>query len=142
MADNVGYSPGVGASIASDDISSVHYQRIKLGIGADGKYSELQPVTVAAATQGTADVTITSSSNILFGVWACSTSGAAAEVFIRDSTSSSTGAIVWGAVFDGSTGQRNGAAWFGPQGLKLNSGIRVDRTAGNTRLALYYISPA
>lgn len=141
MADNVAITAGVGTSIATDDISGVQYQRVKLGLGGDGIFRELQPVTVTAATQGTGDVTIASSSAILFGVWACSTSGAAAEVFIRDSTTS-TGKVVWGAVFDGSTGERNQSLWFGPQGLRLTNGIRVDRTAGNSRLSLYYISPA
>lgn len=36
MADNLGYTPGSGANIAADDISSVFYQRVKLSIGADG----------------------------------------------------------------------------------------------------------
>jgi len=36
MADNVGYTPGAGASIAADDISGVLYQRMKVTLGADG----------------------------------------------------------------------------------------------------------
>src|SRR6185369_6227742 len=36
MADNVPISAGSGTSIASDDISSVQYQRVKLIHGADG----------------------------------------------------------------------------------------------------------
>jgi hypothetical protein len=36
MADNISVTPGTGASIAADDISSVLYQRVKLGLGADG----------------------------------------------------------------------------------------------------------
>jgi hypothetical protein len=36
MADNVSVTAGVGTVIASDDISSVQYQRIKLIQGADG----------------------------------------------------------------------------------------------------------
>lgn len=34
MADNVGYTPGSGATIAADDIGGVLHQRVKLG--ADG----------------------------------------------------------------------------------------------------------
>ena len=34
--DNVGYTPGTGATIAADDISSVLFQRIKIVHGADG----------------------------------------------------------------------------------------------------------
>jgi hypothetical protein len=36
MADNVAVTAGSGTSIASDDISSVQYQRIKLVSGGDG----------------------------------------------------------------------------------------------------------
>lgn len=36
MADNVPVTPGVGASIATDDVGGTHYQRIKLTLGADG----------------------------------------------------------------------------------------------------------
>jgi hypothetical protein len=36
MADNVGYTPGAGATIAADDIGGVLYQRIKPVTGADG----------------------------------------------------------------------------------------------------------
>jgi len=36
MADNVGYTPGTGATVAADDIGTVLFQRIKLVHGADG----------------------------------------------------------------------------------------------------------
>lgn len=36
MADNLGYTPGSGATVASDDIGGVHYQRVKIALGADG----------------------------------------------------------------------------------------------------------
>lgn len=36
MADNVGYTPGSGATIAADDVSGVLYQVIKLDVGGDG----------------------------------------------------------------------------------------------------------
>lgn len=36
MADNVGYTPGTGATIAADEIGGVLHQRIKLGVGGDG----------------------------------------------------------------------------------------------------------
>lgn len=36
MTDNLTVTPGVGADVAADDISSVKYQRIKLIHGADG----------------------------------------------------------------------------------------------------------
>lgn len=36
MADNVGYTPGSGATVAADEIGGVLYQRVKIGVGADG----------------------------------------------------------------------------------------------------------
>lgn len=142
MADNVAITAGSGTTIATDDIGGSHYQKIKMVVGTTDKAHMLRPVTVTAATAGTGDVTIASSSGILFGAWFSSTSGAAAEIFLRDSTSSSTGKIVWGAVFDGSTGPRNQQVWFGPQGLNVTSGLRVDRTAGTSIGAVYFVSPA
>jgi len=36
MADNVGYTPGSGAIIATDDVGGVQHQRIKISLGSDG----------------------------------------------------------------------------------------------------------
>jgi hypothetical protein len=41
MADNVGYTPGVGASVAADEINSVLYQRIKPTFGGDGQATDV-----------------------------------------------------------------------------------------------------
>jgi hypothetical protein len=54
MADNVGYTPGTGATVAADEIGGVLHQRIKLGIGDDGvavDVSESNPMPVTL-TQG------------------------------------------------------------------------------------------
>jgi len=51
MADNVGYTPGSGATVAADDIGGVLYQRIKPVVGADGTavdVSESNPMPMAA----------------------------------------------------------------------------------------------
>ena len=53
MADNVGYTPGSGATVAADDIGGVLYQRIKPTFGADGSavdVSSANPMPVADAT--------------------------------------------------------------------------------------------
>jgi hypothetical protein len=54
MADNVGYTPGSGATIAADDISSVLFQRFKLTLGADGvnggDVASGNPMPVSAAS--------------------------------------------------------------------------------------------
>lgn len=43
MADNSLRTPGVGESIASDDIAGVKHQRVKIGVGADGAAVDVQP---------------------------------------------------------------------------------------------------
>lgn len=51
MADNIGYTPGSGATIAADEIAGVLHQRIKIGIGGDGTatdVSEANPMPVMA----------------------------------------------------------------------------------------------
>lgn len=62
MADNVGYTPGSGATVAADDVGGVLHQRVKLTLGADGvsngDVSASNPIPTTAAdgadaTQGT-----------------------------------------------------------------------------------------
>lgn len=36
MADNIGITPGTGATSAADDIGGILFQRVKLAVGADG----------------------------------------------------------------------------------------------------------
>ena len=43
MADNTTYTEGSGITIATDDISSVHHQRVKVEFGADGVASDVSP---------------------------------------------------------------------------------------------------
>jgi hypothetical protein len=40
MADNVGYTPGSGATVAADEIGGVLHQRVKLSIGEDGSATD------------------------------------------------------------------------------------------------------
>jgi hypothetical protein len=50
MADNVGYTPGTGATVAADDIGGVLHQRVKIGVGVDGSavdVSSSNPMPVA-----------------------------------------------------------------------------------------------
>jgi hypothetical protein len=49
MADNVGYTPGTGATVAADDIDGVMHQRVKIGVGSDGvatDVSDANPIPV------------------------------------------------------------------------------------------------
>jgi hypothetical protein len=52
MADNVGYTPGAGATVAADDIGGVLHQRVKISVGEDGSATDVSatspmPVSVA-----------------------------------------------------------------------------------------------
>jgi hypothetical protein len=58
MADNVGYTPGTGATVAADDIGSVLYQRVKISEGADGSATDVSaanpmPSSVPGAVSAT-----------------------------------------------------------------------------------------
>jgi len=53
MADNVGYTPGSGATVAADEIGGVLHQRVKIGVGTDGTATDVSdanplPVDVGA----------------------------------------------------------------------------------------------
>jgi hypothetical protein len=52
MPDNVGYTPGSGATVSADEILGILYQRIKLTLGADGvndgDVSSSNPMPIAA----------------------------------------------------------------------------------------------
>lgn len=41
MADNITVTPGAGATVATDDVGGVQYQRIKVDLGGDGAASPL-----------------------------------------------------------------------------------------------------
>lgn len=45
MADNVGYTPGSGEIIATDDIGGVQYQRVKAVWGTDGVANDINATT-------------------------------------------------------------------------------------------------
>jgi hypothetical protein len=54
MADNVGYTPGVGATIAADDIGGILYQKVKIIHGADGvahETADSNPLPVTATQE-------------------------------------------------------------------------------------------
>lgn len=49
MADNVAITAGSGTTIASDDIGGVQFQRVKIGVGADGSAADLAFGAAASA---------------------------------------------------------------------------------------------
>jgi hypothetical protein len=59
MTDNVAISAGTGTSVATDDIGGVHYQRVKLALGADGTANDASAGAGAVGT-GTQRTTLAS----------------------------------------------------------------------------------
>ena len=64
MADNVGYTPGVGATVAADDIGGVLHQRVKIGVGADGVATDVStanpmPITAPSGVSIAGSVAVT-----------------------------------------------------------------------------------
>lgn len=55
MPDDVAITPGVGATIATDDVGGRHFQRVKPAFGADGSASDVSsanPLPITDATNG------------------------------------------------------------------------------------------
>jgi len=142
---NVGYTPGAGKTIATDTVSTVDYQRVKMVIGSTGKVSDMRPATPGASLASTVAATIASSSGILLGISFWSTASGSCGVQIRDSTSSSTGTVLWGVFLWSTTASgilpRFANEWFGPQGIKLASGLRIVRSGAKSSVTLHYVSP-
>lgn len=68
MADNVGYTPGTGATVAADEIGGVLYQRVKIGVGDDGvatDVSSTNPMPVVINSAVPVDVEVTNSTPIV-----------------------------------------------------------------------------
>lgn len=71
MADNVGYTPGSGATIAADEIGGVLFQRVKIGVGADGTATDVSsanpmPTFDMDASVGTSFGPIVAANTVLF----------------------------------------------------------------------------
>lgn len=111
MADNVDITPGSGATVATDDVSGVQYQRIKVAFGADGAAADVNtgngfPVDVevvtiptaiysgqnTVASAGTAEA-IGSSQAILSGVTVKALAGNAGVVYVGNSGVDSTNGL-------------------------------------------------
>lgn len=65
MADNVGYTPGTGASVAADEIGGVLYQRVKPVFGVDGVATDVSatdPLPVSTGLNPLTDAQLRASS--------------------------------------------------------------------------------
>jgi len=92
------------------------------------------PAVIADAPTDTVDILAWSGPTRLLGWSFSEEAGAAAKVILRDGNG--TGARVI-AVIALAAGESN-REWFGPDGIQVNTGIYVDRTAGTSLGALYH----
>ncbi len=68
MPDNVSYTPGVGATVAADEVGGALYQRIKPTVGEDGTavdVSNANPMPIDAGNQSTLNMLLVRIGNML-----------------------------------------------------------------------------
>lgn len=108
MADNVGYTPGTGSTIAADDVGGVLYQRVKITSGADGVASD--DLQTSRAAPGDSDVgllvraigednaytqsLLLSLVELLRSVWQMGSAPGAASLTVRNATAADFNATV------------------------------------------------
>ena len=63
MADNIDISPGVGATVATDEAGGRHYQRVKLADGAEGSAAR-----ASVRADGTQEVSLTDLAAALYAI--------------------------------------------------------------------------
>ena len=125
MPDNVGYTPGSGATIAADDISGVLYQRVKVGVGADGTAVDVSsanpmPIGNIDPSATTAFGPITTANTALFSA----IDTANAQSIQLQVSGNFAGGVYLQASDDGTT-------YFTIQGTALNSDVQtVDTLSG------------
>jgi len=135
MADDVTL-PGTGAVVATDDVGGAQFQRVKLTLGADGvNGGDLQAALVAAIAAGSSDVAATGAAGTLFGWTMAETAGAAATAVVRDGASNAGGAIGYVNL----ASNESVRDWFGPQGIKITTGVWLERVTGSLAATFWYV---
>lgn len=132
MADNVGYTPGAGATVAADEIGGILFQRVKPVVGADGTAVDVSeanpmPITPVDFSVQTTFGPITAANTVLFS--AIDTAGKRAIVLQL------TGNWDSGIAFEFS---QDNSTWVGALGTGTNSDVVTIDTANNPDI---YIIP-
>lgn len=137
MADDVGYTPGVGASVGADEIAGVLYQRLKLIIGADGvndgDVSAANPLPVSAASLPLPSGAAT---ELTLATLAALAAGAATEAtlaLIRAKTDNLDVALSTRLKAADTLAAVTNLAQLGGQAVTMGSGVR---TAGTQRVTV------
>jgi hypothetical protein len=92
------------------------------------------PAVVADAPTDTADILAWNGTTRLLGYSFSEEAGAAAKLILRDGNGTS-GRVL--AVISLAAGEST-RDWFGPDGIQVNTGLYVDRTAGTSLGAIYH----
>jgi hypothetical protein len=92
------------------------------------------PAVIADAPADTADILAWNGSTRLLGYSFSEEAGAAAKIILRDGNGTS-GRVL--AIISLAAGE-SARDWFGPDGIQVNTGIYVDRTAGTSLGAIYH----
>lgn len=98
MADNIAVTPGTGATIAADDISSVLYQRVKISQGADGTavdVSSAAPLQVSLANNGANATPVTIAAAVASTATLANVAGSASSVTLIASNASRLGVVIF-----------------------------------------------
>lgn len=138
MADDVAITPGVGASVATDEIGGRNFQRIKVTAGPDGKYvDDFTEVAINCASSGNNVIVAGSGALIIrvYGFWFAVAS--AVTVKWRSNSTDFHPSISLVNTGSGWDLPRDGRPWFtcvAGEDLVLNLGTAV-QTSGR----LYYV---
>ena len=124
MADNVAVTPGSGATVAFDDISGIMYQRVKIGVGADGSATDVSTAAPLPVTTGTASTL--AANNV-----ACTT-GATAILAANQARKGFVIKAIDGAVYIGGSGVTTSTGFLLSTGESLSSSVFTGAVYGIT----------
>jgi hypothetical protein len=99
MADNIGYTPGTGATIAADDIGGVLYQRVKMVHGADGAAvdaSAANPLPVSDAALAALNTLLTTIASSIANHNAAFSDGSPGQIMLAKRRDADTTAVADG----------------------------------------------
>lgn len=141
MADNVNFTPGTGATGATDDIGGVHYPRVKLGLGSDGTAVD---AVAGAGVNGTGVQRVTVATDDAMSAAITADSGFSSSVAITrpaDTTAYTANDCVGGAQTFSSIGPSGGKAVMITGAELLIEASAIISGESNYRLHLYSVTP-
>lgn len=94
MADNISVTAGSGTTVATDDVAGVHYQKVKLAIGA-ADAANLLAVGAGVVDTGTPRITIASDDPVVSALSTLNTVAAAIQT-ATEGTEANTGTAITG----------------------------------------------